>query len=365
MNTQIDKKINTTDDEIDLLELAKTLWKGKRTVIKYTLICMFMGLFVAIFSEKEYTAQTVMVPQSGEGKQMGGGLGGLAAMAGINLGGGSSSDIPPSLYPQIMNSIPFQKEMMKTMISVAGEKEKISFANYYLNVKSLGLLSYLKKYTVGLPGVFIGFFKNNNTSSVNILDDGLTRVSVDEKNLINILKSQLSIQFNDKDGYITLTCKMPEALAAAQMAKAAQNYLQKKVTEFKIKKANIQLKFIQDRFAEKKNEFGDIQNKLALFRDRNQNVSTAIAQTKLEQLQADYNLCYGVYSELAKQVETQKIQVKEDTPIFTIIQPVSVPIDKSKPKRPMILIVWIFLGGILGIGIVFAKEFLKNIKDKW
>lgn len=365
MNTQTDKKINTSDDEIDLLELAKTIWKGKRTVLKYTLICMCIGFFVAVFSEKEYTAETIMVPQSGEGKQMGGSLGGLAAMAGINLGGSSSYDIPPSLYPQIINSIPFQKEMMKTMISISEAKEKISFADYYINVKSIGLFGFIKKYTLGIPGILIDFIKGDNTLVIAPPKDGLIRISADEKKLISLLRSQLSIQFNDKDGYITLTSKMPEALAAAQMARAAQDYLQEKITEFKIKKANIQLEFIKDRFDEKEKEFQIIQNRLAVFRDRNRNVSTAIAQTKLEQLQADYNLTYGVYSALAKKVETQKIQVKEDTPMFTVIQPVSVPVDKSKPKRPIILIVWTFLGGILGVGIVSVRGFLVNIKKKW
>ena len=82
------------EDEIDLIALAKTLWEGRKTVIRTTLIFMVLGLFIAIFSAKEYTASTTMVPQSAEGgSKLGGSLGGLAAMAGINLGsmGGGSS----------------------------------------------------------------------------------------------------------------------------------------------------------------------------------------------------------------------------------------------------------------------------------
>jgi len=76
-------------------------------------------------------------------------------------------------------------------------------------------------------------------------------------------------------------------------------------------------------------------------------------------------LIYGIYSELAKQLEQAKIQVKQDTPVFTIIEPISVPTKKSKPNRPMILFIWLFLGGILGTGIVFGKGYLKTIKKQW
>ena len=31
----------------------------------------------------------------------------------------------------------------------------------------------------------------------------------------------------------------------------------------------------------------------------------------------------------------------------------------------MILAIWLFLGGIAGVGIVFGKGFLKDIKVKW
>ena len=90
-----------------------------------------------------------------------------------------------------------------------------------------------------------------------------------------------------------------------------------------------------------------------------------MAQTQMERLQSEFTMASSVYTELAKQMETQKIQVKEDTPVFTIIEPVAVPLDKSKPKRPMILIIWTFLGGIVGVGMVFGKEFLGSVRKQW
>lgn len=359
------------DDEIDLIQLAKTLWEGRRTVIKTTLIFMLLGLFIAIFSPKEYTASTTMVPQSAEGaSKLGGSLGGLAAMAGINLGSmGGGSSIPPTLYPKIVKSIPFQKELMKTPLSIAGQTEQVTFAEYYLDIKKPGLLGYIKKYTIGLPGLILktirGDRSSQSLSGAEGQPDDLLFITQDEKKLIKILLAQLSLEVNDKDGYLSLSARMPEAKAAAQMAKKAQILLQNAITDFKIQKAKDQLAFVEERYAEKEKEAKIAQQKLASFRDRNKNVTTAIAQTEQERLTAEYNLVYGVYSELAKQLETKKIQVKEDTPVFTVLEPVSVPLERTKPKRAIILVIWTFLGGIVGVGMVFGSELWEYIKKQW
>ena len=133
------------------------------------------------------------------------------------------------------------------------------------------------------------------------------------------------------------------------------------VIDFKIEKSSSELDFIKNRYQEKEQEFQKIQRKLAVYTDRNQNVNSARAKMELMLLQSEYDLAYGVYSELAKQLETQQLKVKEDTPIFTILQPVFVPLEKTAPKRSLILIIYIFLGFVLSIGYLLAKEPVQNI----
>lgn len=242
----------------------------------------------------------------------------------------------------------------------------MTLAQYYEEMHSPGLLGNIMKYTIGLPGVIIKAIKGDRPlSGVEGKASDLISITQDEKELIKKLGEQLSVEFNDKDGYVTLSARMPEAKAAAQLAKKAQELLQQAITAFKIQKAKDQLVFVEERYAEKEAVFNEVQDKLARFRDQNKNVSSAVAQTQLERLESDFSMASTVYTELAKQLETQKIQVKEDTPVFTIIEPVSIPIEKSKPQRPMILVIWTFLGGIVGVGIVFGKEFFAGIKDKW
>jgi uncharacterized protein involved in exopolysaccharide biosynthesis len=361
------------EDEIDLIALAKTLWSGRKTIIKITLIFMVIGLFVAIFSEKEYTASTTIVPAT-QGKSIGGSLGGLAAMAGINLGSlGSDSGISPSLYPQIVNSIPFQKQLLQTPLTIEGQDKPITYTEYYTNVYSPSLLGYIKKFTIGLPGLILKAIKSKPVIPSNVIPSGvegqakaqIQTITDDENQLIKQLKNQLAIDINDKDGYITISATSPEAKAAAQLARRAQILLQHYIINFKVQKSKEQLKFIQGRYQEKEEEFRTIQNQLASFKDRNQNINTTLAQSKLVQLQSEYDLAFSIYTELAKQLETQQLQVKQDTPVFTVLKPVTIPMAKSKPKRVMILVIWVFLGAILGIGTVFGKEFMSSLKKQW
>ena len=254
--------------------------------------------------------------------------------------------------------------MLKTSINITGIDEPISYQDYYQKYPKTNLLSTIKKYTIGLPGLIIGSFKSEEKSKTISVKDSSNIYSItkDEKNLFDLLKSQLNIDYSEKEGYVTLSFSMDEPLAAAQMLKNAENYLQNAVTEFKIQKAKQQLDFIQKRYNEAEKDFKEKQIRLASFQDSNRGLISSLPQTRLSQLQTDFNLAFNIYSELAKQLESQKIKVKEDTPVFTVIEPVSIPLDRTKPKRGIIIAVWSFLGIVIGVGLIFVKDFISNIK---
>ena len=137
------------------------------------------------------------------------------------------------------------------------------------------------------------------------------------------------------------------------------------IIDFKIQKSKEQLNYIKERYDEVEKKFVDVQLKLAKFEDKNKFVNTAMSKIELQTIQDEYNLIYNVYVELAKQLEAQYLQVTEDTPVFTIIKPVFVPIEKSKPKRLFIVFFTTFLGSILGSLLVFGKLFIRDLKEKW
>ncbi|GAB3654861.1 Wzz/FepE/Etk N-terminal domain-containing protein [Echinicola sediminis] len=356
-----------TEDEIDLLALAKTIWDKRKRVYRIVGLFIVLGLLVALLSPKEFTASGIYLPQTSEGAKGGGSLSGLASLAGINLGGAvGGSEIPPTLYPKIVGSIPFKKEMLKAPLNFEGIDHEVSYQEYYEEYYSPGVLGLIKKYTIGLPGGLIKAIKGDAEESL-IAEEGETILNVSQKELAHFkrLDGQVSISFNDKEGFVQLSVVMPEAKAAAQLTKYAEALLQKEVIAFKVDNAQEQLKFTEERYQEKKREFEEAQGRLAKFRDRNQNISSSVALNQLEKLEAEYNLVFSVYSELAKQLEQAKLQVSKDTPVFSVIQPVTIPAEKSAPKRPLILVVFSMLGVVIAFGIVFGDEYLRSLKQEW
>jgi uncharacterized protein involved in exopolysaccharide biosynthesis len=351
-------------DDIDLLQLVRTTWSGRRTIVIATIVFALLGLGVALISSTEYTASAIFVPQQPGAKSQIGSLSGLAAMAGINLNLGSASEITPAVYPRILSSESFQLELMQTMLTFHATGP-VSLYDYYSKFAKPSPLSYLLKYTAGLPGLLVKAMKGKQEAGSSDPGNGIIQLTEDQLLIQKKLEEIIAIEYNDKDGYVTVSSRMPEALAAAQLTQRVLELLQEYITEFKLQKARVNLDFIQQRYEEVKKQAEQAQNELARFRDRNKNVATATAQTGIERLSDDYNLIYGVYAELAKQLEQARIQVKEDTPVLTVIKPVSVPAERSGPSRSLILIIWIFMGGMAGVATVFGRKYYAAFKKHW
>lgn len=353
------------ENEIDLIEVIRKLWAKRKFILKVAVVFACLGILVALFSAKEYTASCIMVPQTGE-KGASGGLGGLAAMAGINLGNVGGGDVlSPKIYPKILSSVPFQKELMLEKIKFNEYEQPVRLLDYYTGdeYKKFSLTGVILKYTIGLPGVIIRAIRGEQPEIVVPKGSGLPiqTLSKDENLCMKALKDKVVLNVNDKDGVVILSATMSEPIAAAQLASLVQVMLQRYITEFKIEKAQAKLKFIEERYADAKKQFELKQEELAQFRDANRNFASAIAKTNEERLNNEYSVALGVYSELAKQREQANIQVKEDTPVFTIVEPVTVPSERSKPKRGLIFIAFTFLGGFLGIGLVLVLPFLAQV----
>lgn len=352
------------DDEIDLMELAMKLWDRRMLLIKVFVFFVLIGLFVAVFSPAEFTASSTFIPQSAGGKKAGA-LGGLASLAGINMdAAGDGQEITPSLYPQLVSAVKFRKVILQAQVTNPTTGKPISYAQYYEDVYDPGIISTLKKYSLGLPGLLLTSIKGTSEPSIPS-DTTLIYVTADELTHFKRLDAQLTVAVNQKEGFVELSFVMPDGVMAAQMALAAQKLLQDEVISFRIRNAKEQLLFTEERYVEKKKDFESAQRRLAAYRDINKNINSASAQSEVQVLEAEFNLAFSVYNELANQLEQAKLQVSRDTPVFSNVKSVSVPTEKSAPKRPLILLIFAMLGVILGISWVFVKDFFISIHQEW
>ena len=324
--------MENSSDEIDLIELLKTAWIGRKQIIIISFVFVLIGVAFALLSPIVYSSSTTFINSQTESSSNSG-LSGVASLVGINLGSMSSgSEIPPTMYPQISESIEFKRSLLESYVD---EKKEIKLEEFLANNN----------------GIKIPLTENNNKLFI----------SKHEDNLFNLIEEILSISVNQQDGSITILANMPNSEYAANTCINAREILQKTVIDHKIKSAKQKLEFSEKQLASKRIEFEEIQNKLAYFNDSNLNLVTSSIINEREKLEAEFQIINAVMIELSKQVEQRKLQVSEDTPVFSILKEASMPVKRSSPKRTQMVLVFGFVGLVVSILYTLVKGPVEQI----
>ena len=83
-----------SNDEIDLIDLLKKLYKSRKLIIYITIIFSSIGIALAVLLPVKYNSKTVFITQNQEKGSSS--LSGVASLVGINLGSSSfGGEIPP------------------------------------------------------------------------------------------------------------------------------------------------------------------------------------------------------------------------------------------------------------------------------
>ena len=324
--------MHNNSDEIDLIELLKTAWNGRKQIITISFVFVLVGVAAALLSPVVYSSSTTFINSQTESSSSSG-LSGVASLVGINLGGMSSgSEIPPTMYPQLGESIEFKRDLLNSYID---EKEQIKLEDFLANYNDIE-----KSVT-----------KNNNKLFISEYEDAL----------FNIINDVVSISVNQKDGFITITANMPNSEYAANTCINAREILQQTVINNRIKSAKQKLEYSEEQLNSKRIEFEEVQNKLAYFNDSNLNLVTSSVINERDKLEAEFQIINAVMIELSKQVEQRKLQVSEDTPVFSIVKEASMPVTRSYPKRTQMVLIFGFIGLVASISYTLVKSPIAQI----
>ena len=287
--------------------------------------------------------------------------GGLLGMSGGNMNLDQDGMIPPTLYPQIVQSLPFQLEILHKKVEFARFDTTTTVYHFFDEVYGKSVFSYVTGYTIGLPGKIIGLFKQEAPEQPlpqGFATDSVVSVTKNQMEVVDDMRNRINVSLNEETGVINLTVKMPDPQAAAEVGKLGISLLKEYMTNYKTRKAQEDLKYARQQLDDVKQRFKEAQQQLAEFRDSNVNLATAKAQTREQQLQSEYDLAFNVYNSLAQRVEQAKLKVQEQTPVVSILQPIQVPLDDTTSGL-MILIIITFLGFIISIGyalLIFLLE---------
>ena len=151
---------------------------------------------------------------------------------------------------------------------------------------------------------------------------------------------------------------MQDPVISAQVTDNVVGKLQTYITNYRTQKAKQDLEFTDKVLKEAQAAYYKAQKAYAAFEDGNKNIISASYRTEQERLRNEMTLTFNVYNTLAQKLEQDKLRVQEQTPVYTIIEPATVPLKASAPKKMLILVGFIFitLAGMTGYLLIRDKQ---------
>ena len=290
------------EDEIDLRELWETIKKGKWIIFTITTIIVIVTFVYVLKLPNVYKSEAVLIPTEKDSGAALGGLGGLAAMAGVNIG--SSASMTPDVA---FNALLHNDEFMKKFIVKNGIYAHYTSPDFDKNYV----------FAFGMNGLYELTKSDKTGSKDELLYD-----------IIKDLRTNLSISADKKSGLITVSYMDSDRFYAPKVVnmflKDASEYL----VENSLKNINSRLKYFQTEMS--RIDGFELRQSLS-------QIISKIVQDKVMMKSKQYYQCDLLTS-------AQVAYVK----------------DKAKPKRGLILVVSFITSIILGIFLVFFLNFIKQ-----
>lgn len=343
--------MNKNNENIDLLEISRVLFNKKKFILKLTFVFFIFGLIFSISKPNIYKSSSTFYPHYEQMDESGGNIRNLAGLAGINLNNEVTNNIPPNLYPKLINSTSFKLKLLNKSFIYNGE-----FILYkdYLEVK------YLNTGIVNLLINNLKFFFNLDNKEIIDNQNNLTYINKKDFKLFSILNKNIVLEVNEKDGFIELVVFDYEPEISAIIALEANKILQQSIIDFKIKNIKEVFDFTSNQFLIAKNKLYQLQDSLANFKDNNINIKSDLFKNKLNRIETEFSIQKNIYNELAITKEKTAIDVRKNTPIFTIIDEVVVPNNKFHPDRRFLIIITTLIGIIASSTWILIKEPMSN-----
>lgn len=353
----------TSEDEIDLVELFREVWKGRKLIYVCCGIAVVLALVVGFSIPKEYTTTATLASESADGKSLGN-LGALASMAGVNPGSNGGTDaVLPELYPDVVSSVPFMVGLFDVQVTSLDGDMQTDVYNYVFEELRSPWWSAVAAAPFKLLGWFMSLFRDEEPSGDGTRDP--FHLNKDEMSVVRSLRDRISVSVDKKTSVVTISVTMQDPMISATLTDVVMRDLQDYVSEYRTNKARHDLEFTQSLFDEAQRNYYASQQAYAGYMDSNQNIALRSARIEQERLQNEMSLSYNLYNQMAQQLQLAKAKVQESTPVYTVLQPAIVPLKASKPSKMMILAGFVFLAAAgAAAWILFGRKLLAGFREE-
>lgn len=352
-----------SEEGIDLVELLQKLWSQRLLILKICLAGAILGTGIAFSIPKEYKTNVKLAPEDNRSNKAGQ-FGGLAAMAGINISSQPSGNgaLSVDLYPDIVKSTPFLLELIHIPVCTKDGTVQTSFYEYLKEHQKAAWWSSVFRAPFRLYGGIKTWLGGKQPDLVAKMEVNPFELTTSQEQFIRNAKEKIAVGVDKKTGIISASVSMQDPLVSAAIMDSVLMKLQKYITNYRTQKAKHDLIFNEKLFREARERYYEVQKEYARYVDENRNVTSASYRTEEERLHNEVVLAYGIYNQMAQQLELQRVKVQEQTPVYTVIEPARVPVSAIKPDKVLIVLCSVFFSGVFSVVYILGKEFMRFYK---
>lgn len=348
------------EDEVSLLDILLVLARNKQLILRVVALFTVLGIGYALLAPSEYTSTTRVVREAqAEG---GSALGGLSALRGfgVNLGG-ASGGLTPEAYPDILTSREVRLAVVRDTFYFPGAGRHMTFVDYVH--QPTGLLGTVARYTIGLPWTLKRALFAETPAPVTATSGETVYPTEEEEEAIEAIRNMVSSSLDTENGLMAISVTAHDPVFAARLAERFLVHLTERIRALRTEKARRNLAFIEDRFEEVKEDLARAEERLAQFMDRNKQITSEQLRVEQERLQRQVRFASNLYGELQTQRTQAEIELQRSEPVVTVVEEPVPPVRRSAPKRTLIVLLSLILGGFVGTGAAFVKSFLDSQEE--
>lgn len=356
---------NEEESEIDIMELISKLWKKRAMIIKWCVVGAVIGLVVGFSIPKTYKAGVTLAPE--QQQRVGSGVSSIASMMGVNLNN-SVDAISVEMFPDVVHSTPFIVELFDLPVTFERRDSVITapLVEYMKEYQKAPWWSYVIRAPFKVLGWCIDLVTPDKEEDEETVDGPLdpTNLPRRERGVVKFFAQNIMVNVDKKSGKTTMELELQDPLVVAAVMEAVTENLKTYMSDYRTSKTRQDVANLEVIYEQRKADYYRAQQAYAQYADANKNVIRQSAQAERERLQQEMNLAYQVYSQVATQLEGSRIQAEQAKPVFAIINPVTVPINRAAPSKAKMLVIWTFLFGCCAAAwVLFGEDYWKKLKE--
>lgn len=351
------------EDEIDIMELIVKLWKKRGMIIRWCIVGAVIGLVAGFSIPKTYKAGVTLAPELQQ--KTNSSVNSIASMMGVNLNN-SVDAISVEMFPDVVHSTPFIFDLFDLQVTFERKDSVIttSLLDYMKEYQKSPWWTPIMQFPFKVLGWCIDLVRPEEEESVGDGTLNPNNLPKDERGVVKYFAENIMVNVDKKSFKTEMSLTMQDPLVVATVMEAITENLTDYMSTYRTSKARQDVENLEVICEERKEDYYKAQQAYASYIDSNKNVIRQSAQAERERLQQEMNLAYQVYSQVATNLEGARIQAEQAKPVFAVIHPVTVPIQKAAPSKAKLLVIFTFLAGCCAAAwVLFGEEYWKKLKE--